>query len=211
VSGLAHRADTFRALRAEIEASILPLATSVDGRRFSFQAGLNGLALRLGGYVMLEGEGESSLAQVHSLAAMEVDLGEVAFAAEGADEVDVRTRLPIRIAQGEGVLLDRGAAPFHDRLARPATPAEMRTWLEASAPRRARLAVGNPSLVDALFSLDAGGFDRHTFLCGQSRSGKSYAERPATVAATSKMAMLPSSDEEMARMDSSTTGRQRAW
>jgi hypothetical protein len=45
VSGLAQRADTFRALRAEVEASILPLATSVDGRRFSFQAGVNGLAL----------------------------------------------------------------------------------------------------------------------------------------------------------------------
>ena len=174
MSRLTQRADTFRALRAEIEASVLPLATSVDGRRFSFQAGLNGLALRLGGYVMLEGEGESSLAQVRSLAAVEVDLGEVALAAEGAEEVDVRTRLPIRIARGEGVLLDRGTEPFHDRLARPATPAEMRAWLEANAPRRARLAIGNLSLVDAPFSLDAGGFDRHTFLCGQSGSGKSY-------------------------------------
>ena len=83
MSRLPQRADTFRALRAEIEASILPLATSVDGRRFSFQAGLNGLALRLGGYVILEGEGEGerSLAQVRSLAAVEVDLGEVALAA----------------------------------------------------------------------------------------------------------------------------------
>jgi hypothetical protein len=171
---LAQRADTFRALRAEAEASVLPLATSVDGRRFSFQAGLNGLALRLGGYVMLEGEGERSLAQVRSLAAVEVDLGEVALAADGADEVDVRTRLPIRIARGKGALLDRGAEPFHDRLARPATPAEVRRWLEASAPRRARLAIGNLSLVDAPLSLDAGGFDRHTFLCGQSGSGKSY-------------------------------------
>ena len=174
MSRLPQRADTFRALRAEIEASIVPLATSVDGHRFSFQAGLNGLALRLGGYVVLEGGGASSLAQVRSLAAVEVDLGEVALAAEGAEEVDVRTRLPIRIARGEGVLLDRGTEPFHDRLARPATPAEVRAWLEATAPRRARLAIGNLSLVDAPFSLDAGGFDRHTFLCGQSGSGKSY-------------------------------------
>jgi DNA helicase HerA-like ATPase len=66
-------------------------------------------------------------------------------------------------------------APFHDRHARPATPAEVRAWLDATAPRRARLAVGDLSLVDdAPFSLDAGGFDRHTFLCGQSGSGKSY-------------------------------------
>ena len=166
--------DTFRALRAQAEASVLPFATSVDGHRFTFQAGVNGLALRLGGYAMLEGDGEASLAQVRSLALAEVDLGEVALAAEDADGVDVRTRLPIRIARGEGVLLDRGA-PFHDRLARPATSAEMRAWLEATAPRRARLAVGNLSLVDdAPFSLDAGGFDRHTFLCGQSGSGKSY-------------------------------------
>jgi hypothetical protein len=175
VSGLAHRTDRFRALRAKVEASILPLATSVDGRRFSFQAGLNGLALRLGGYAMLEGDGERCLAQVRSLAAAEVDLGEAAFAAERADEVDVRTRMPIRIARGEGVLLDGGVSPFHDRLARPAAPEEMRAWLEGTAPRRARLAVGDLSLVDdAPFSLDAGGFDRHTFLCGQSGSGKSY-------------------------------------
>ena len=111
---------------------------------------------------------------MRSLAAVEVDLGEVALAADGGEDVDVRTRLPIRIARGEGVLLDRGAEPFHDRPARLATPAEVRAWLEANAPRRARLAIGSLSLVDAPFSLDAGGFDRHTFLCGQSGSGKSY-------------------------------------
>jgi hypothetical protein len=93
VSGLAHRADSFRALRAEIEASVLPLATSVDWRRFSFQAGRTGLALRLGGYVMLEGEGESSLAQVRSLAAVEVDLGKVALAAGQDAEADIGSRV----------------------------------------------------------------------------------------------------------------------
>ena len=172
MSGLAQQVDAFRAVRAEIEESILPLATSVDGRRFTFQARVNGLALRLGGYVMLEGDGEASLGQVRSLALAEVDLGEIALSGEH----DVRTHVPIRIARGEGVLLDRGAVPFHDRLARPATSAEVGTWLEATAPPRARLAVGRLSPVeDAPLSLDAGGFDRHTFLCGQSGSGKSYA------------------------------------
>jgi DNA helicase HerA-like ATPase len=176
VSGLAQQVDAFRALRAEIEESVLPLATSVDGRRFTFQAGVNGLALRLGGYVMLEGDGGASLGQVRSLALAEVDVGEKALAAERPGESDVRTRVPIRIARGDGVLLDRGAAPFHDRLARPATSAEVRTWLEATAPDHARLAVGSLSLVDdAPFGLDAGGLDRHTFLCGQSGSGKSHA------------------------------------
>src|SRR3954447_11961493 len=109
VSGLGQRVDAFRSLRAKVEASVLPLATSVDGRRFSFQAGVNGLALRLGGYAMLEGDGEGSLAQVRSLALTEVDLGETGHAAEQADDLDLRTRLRIRIARGEGVLLDRGA------------------------------------------------------------------------------------------------------
>jgi DNA helicase HerA-like ATPase len=176
VSGLARQVDAFRALRAEIEGSVLPLATSLDGRRFSFQAGVDGLALRLGGYVMLGDGQEATLGQVRSLALTEVEVGRVALAADRADEADVHTRLPIRVAHGDGVLLEQGTQPFHDRLARPATPAEVTAWLAATAPRRARLAVGDLSLVDdAPSTLDAGGFDRHTFLCGQSGSGKSYA------------------------------------
>jgi hypothetical protein len=42
------RLEAFRAVRETIEASILPLATSVDGRTFSFQASLHGLELRPG-------------------------------------------------------------------------------------------------------------------------------------------------------------------
>ena len=33
---------------------MLPLATSIDGRRFSFQAPLRGDAVRPGGYVVLD-------------------------------------------------------------------------------------------------------------------------------------------------------------
>ena len=171
----AQRLETFRSLRAEIEASILPLASSIDGRRFSFQASVEGLALRVGGYTMLEGDGGGVLGQVRSLALVEVDVAEVGLTGDGRDDIDVRTRLPIRVARGEGVLLDRGGAPFHDRLARPATPAEMQAWMADTAPRRSALAVGGLSLVEGVpLALDAGGFDRHTFLCGQSGSGKSY-------------------------------------
>jgi hypothetical protein len=38
--GIERQLDSFRATRREIEASVLPLATSVDGRRFTFQASL---------------------------------------------------------------------------------------------------------------------------------------------------------------------------
>ena len=48
-------------------------------------------------------------------------------------------------------------------------------WLERARPPRAQLEVGELRLAPGVpFALDAGGFDRHTFLCGQSGSGKTY-------------------------------------
>ena len=42
-------------------------------------------------------------------------------------------------------------------------------------PNRAELEIGELVLAEGVsFALDAGGFDRHTFLCGQSGSGKTY-------------------------------------
>ena len=55
--GIDRQLDSFRAARREIEASVLPLATSVDGRRFTFQASLYGLQLQVGGYAVLDGGG----------------------------------------------------------------------------------------------------------------------------------------------------------
>src|SRR5580698_6253800 len=63
-SGFGRQLDTFREVRRNLEASILPLATSVDGRRFSFQASLHGLELQVGSYVVLEGGGTRWLGQV---------------------------------------------------------------------------------------------------------------------------------------------------
>ena len=59
--------ERYRTLRAELERSILPLAGSVDGRTFTLQAGLEGLQLELGGYVVLEGGGPPALGQVRAL------------------------------------------------------------------------------------------------------------------------------------------------
>ena len=61
------RLERFRALRRELEGAVLPLATSIDGRRFSFQASLHGLELRLGGFVVIEQEGRDRLGQVLAL------------------------------------------------------------------------------------------------------------------------------------------------
>ena len=58
---------------------------------------------------------------------------------------------------------------------RPATAEEVRGWLERTAKPRARLRIGELALAEGVaYELDAGGFDRHTFLCGQSGSGKTY-------------------------------------
>src|SRR5215204_4773284 len=64
VGSVADLVDDYRRLRAELERGILPLATSVDGRRFTFQASLHQLQLQTGGYVVLEGEGQPRLGQI---------------------------------------------------------------------------------------------------------------------------------------------------
>ena len=51
----------------------------------------------------------------------------------------------------------------------------MQAWLERSARPGAKLRLGELALAAGVPCLaDAGGFDRHTFLCGQSGSGKTY-------------------------------------
>lgn len=163
--------DEYRALRRELELAVAPLATSVDGRRFAFQASLHDLALQAGGYVVL-GDGER-LGQVITLEAATAEGPDLAVAlGEGAE---ARSRITLRHARGEGDVLEGDGAPFHDASVRPALPAEVDAWLERTRPRRASLEIGDLVLEPGVaYGLDAGGFDRHTFLCGQSGSGKTY-------------------------------------
>src|SRR5690349_22813170 len=56
-----------RDIRRRLEEAVLPLATSLDGRRFQFQASLHDLQLRLGGYVMVESDETRRLGQVLDL------------------------------------------------------------------------------------------------------------------------------------------------
>ena len=59
--------DRYRDVRRQLEEAILPLATSVDGRRFSYQASLHGLVLQAGSYVVLEQGSDRRLGQVVTL------------------------------------------------------------------------------------------------------------------------------------------------
>jgi uncharacterized protein len=172
--GLAAQLAGFREARRELEASVLPLATSVDGRRFSFQASLYGLPLQVGGYVVLEGGGGARLGQVITLDLDQLST-ELMLPAPAGGTQGNRTQMLIRYARGEGVILDGDFAPFHDVTVRPAGEAEVQAWLERSARPGARLRLGElSSLTDVPCLADAGGFNRHTFLCGQSGSGKTY-------------------------------------
>ena len=156
--------EEYRGTREALEAALLPLATSVDGRRFTFQVSLHGLELEPGGYVAIEGDGSTRLGQLLSLELRQQDT-----TAPGLGQVRVRG------GGGDGVVLDGDGRPFHDAVVRRATPDEVGAWLQDTRPDRAQLDVGELALAPGVpFQLDAGGFGRHTFLCGQSGSGKTY-------------------------------------
>jgi uncharacterized protein len=172
---LGRRLRRFRALRRDIEGAVLPLATSIDGRAFSFQASLHGLELRLGGYVVLEYEGNEYLGQILTLELDQREGTELDLPADEGSPLAVRTQVMIRHARGEGVILEGDGAPIHDAMVRPATAHEVRSWLRRRDNGRATLAIGELALAPGVpCLLDAGGFDRHTFICGQSGSGKTY-------------------------------------
>jgi DNA helicase HerA-like ATPase len=155
--------DEYRDVRAALERAVLPLATSVDGRRFSFQTTLHGLELEVGGYVTI-GSDSARLGQVLSL---ELDRDDAA--APGLP------KLQIRVGRGEGVVLEGDGRSFHDAVVRMSRPDEVGAWLDRIRPERAALGVGELALARGVpFGLDASGFGRHTFLCGQSGSGKTY-------------------------------------
>jgi uncharacterized protein len=161
---LATRMSEYRGVREQLERNVAPLATSVDGFTFEVQASLYDLRLRRGGYVVLSADGVERLGQVTDLSADSATVG-------GGDLGPVR----VRLAKGRGTVLDSTGSTFHDASVRPAAPEEVGAWASRHRPTRARLDVGelwSAPGVPAL--LDAGGFDRHTFMCGQSGSGKTY-------------------------------------
>lgn len=161
--------DNYRRTRGVLERSILPLATSVDGRQFTFQASLHELQLQTGGYVILEDEdGDKRLGQVLTMRP------DSAFAPDLGLEATTSSML-MRLARGEGVILDGDLRPFHDAIARPAESSEVDAWLARVRPNRSALPIGELLLAPGVpATLDSGGFNRHTFMCGQSGSGKTY-------------------------------------
>jgi hypothetical protein len=162
------QAQQYRDLRARVERAVRPLATSVDGREFRFQASLHDLALRRGGYVVLEHESGDRFGQITDITS-QVDTLDV------ETSPGTRSAVLVHRAVGHGLLLDPGD-PVHDAIVRPATPAEVGRWMDGIRRRdRSTLVVGELLMAPGVpAELDSGGFNRHTFMCGQSGSGKTY-------------------------------------
>jgi hypothetical protein len=174
-SGSGTPLGSFSELRRSLEASVLPLATSVDGRRFSLQASLYGLELQAGGYVVLEEDGVSRLGRVLTLELDRELSTELTLSAHPGNARATLGQVQIRYARGEGVIVEGDPAPFHDVAVRVATGAEIQAWFQRTQRPGARLRLGELVLAAGVPCLaDASGFDRHTFLCGQSGSGKTY-------------------------------------
>jgi uncharacterized protein len=130
---------------------------------FEFQASLHGLELQRGGYVMLAADGHDLLGQI-------TDLDVASERAAGSGLADVGTDVVVRMAR------DTDGRSFHDASVRVAQPGEVAAWFATTRPRRAALTVGELLRARGVpATLDSGGLDRHTFMCGQSGSGKTYA------------------------------------
>jgi DNA helicase HerA-like ATPase len=132
------------------------LATSIDGRHFTYTARPDVLDVTTGGYVHLGSAPEGRIGQVTHVA-----LG---------------TEAGARSAVVDGLVLDGPRRSFDGVEARAATPVEVRELLDGTRSPRAQLTVGALAFAPEIeLALDAGAFRRHTFLCGQSGSGKTYA------------------------------------
>jgi len=163
---LDRRVTSYRRTREQVERTILPLATSVEGARFTFQASLHGLQLRRGGYVALDDGASTRLGLITDIAAERVR----------TETADAAATVELQLARGSGIVVDTDGRPFHEATVRPASPAEVNAWLERSRSQRSRLVVGELLHAPGVpATLDAGGLGRHTFFCGQSGSGKTYA------------------------------------
>jgi DNA helicase HerA-like ATPase len=158
------------ASRTQLEASVVARASSIDGRRFELQCSLHELELQPGGYVRL---GQEALGQVHTVEPAWVEGAELAAAlGDGAEPGAHR----IALARGAGVVLEGDERPFRELPIAPADAAAVAAWLARTQTRNASLDVGALTLEPGVrFGLDAAGFNRHTFFCGQSGSGKTYA------------------------------------
>jgi uncharacterized protein len=174
--------------------AVEPRALSTDGQTFRFLAPV-AFPLQIGGYVALRTrDGVAYLGQITQKSLLEREGPELSVEGDAGlgGEVDgfrvTQTAFRVRLQQvaGSGVLLGRqtgeGIVPstasdvFEDAAIAAAETAIVEAYLQGRARGKATLDIGTLRAGDGhgRAALLATGFDRHTFLCGQSGSGKTY-------------------------------------
>jgi len=141
-------------------------AFSIDGRVFEFEAPIDQV-LPLGGYVEISDDSRKYLGQV--IAEHAAALDPTAPRVVGSGQI-------VGAVEPSGEVSAADAGPFGGATIEPARPATVQSHLARGKPNLARLAIGDArphGTVPAM--LHPSGFTRHTFMCGQSGSGKTYA------------------------------------
>ncbi len=171
----------FRSLQRRLEAAFVAEATSVDGHTFTYQAPIGSKVFSPGGFVTLVDGERRALGQVldEVLSVREgpstgASLDESGLGGGGPLELSSRVRL--RLIEGTGRILVGDGEPFVDAAIEASSAAEVEAFFDQANVDAARLEIGELALIaePVPATLDASGFDRHTFLCGQSGSGKTY-------------------------------------
>lgn len=166
-------------------------ATSIDGRTFEFRSSLDDPVPLAGLVVVDTTDGRRYLGQVTDRqidqrpgARIVVEVPEVEIGSARVSQAEIE--LERRMAVGSGTLLarltDDGLAQLShydvfDRAGmRPAEPDVVDRYLDSQRKGVAALDVGWSPFAgpEMRATLHAAGFNRHTFLCGQSGSGKTF-------------------------------------
>lgn len=187
----AHSIDTMLEARRAFQDrfSVITAAYSLDGRGFSFHAPI-GVALDAGHFVQMElRDGtillgliqETSTEQLDSTELRVDNIGSGQLAYPGLSVGEARLRMRRLGLRGSGIILGAAnstsrpsPAPFDDASIAPATSDQVASLI--SSRGGGALTVGTIAHLDETLpaSLNPAGFNRHTFLCGQSGSGKTY-------------------------------------
>lgn len=161
------------------------VAWSVDGRTVEFLADFE-LGIEHGGFITITTpRGVELLAQVHDLEvvsrrgmAVQVDIEVMGIEAEGVTETTID--MPVRMIEGRGLILGRtdggrrSPRSFNEADLAPASDDVIEAYLTEEAGAESRLPIGVMRNTKIPAQLRAKGFARHTFMVGQSGSGKTF-------------------------------------
>ncbi|MFK8025045.1 MAG: ATP-binding protein [Ilumatobacter sp.] len=142
-------------------------AYSIDGRTFEFEVPLVD-AFPIGAYVRLDAGARTFLGQVleESVTAMVPNASHRSIGGHG---------LLLAELSDNGAAAVDGTAVFGDATITIANAGIAAEYLESVAPADSALELGSiQRMPDAPAILNTNGFGRHTFMCGQSGSGKTY-------------------------------------